>query len=735
MYEKLFYKVIPNCFNLICPSFSTDMLLWLAIGLGFSCQHQADQPSRSITTWEIYRGTEDAHQFSDLNQVNKENVHLLEPAWIFRTGDNTERAPMECNPIIIDKTMYLTSAALDLIAVNALTGKPVWRFKTAEKNSGVNRGVTYFDDGEGGRLFFAVDYKLYALHAETGLLVTSFGSDGWIDLRRDLGKDPASLSVTLTSPAAIYENLLILGSATGEGYDASPGHLRAYNVFSGELEWIFHTIPQPGQFGYDTWHWVEGENYGGTNNWGGLSIDKKKGWVYAALGSPVYDFYGANRKGANLYGNSIVALDAKTGAKQWNYQTVKHDIWDYDLPAAPTLVDLEVEGKPLHALIQPTKTGELILLDRYTGRPLLNPEEKSVPASNVPGEEAFPTQAFDQGILVVRQEFDSTTITNISPEAADYVKREMRKYRNEGMYTPPSMEGTLTMPATRGGILWGGLSYDRHNNMIYVNANEIPMILQMKKVEEAGEKGALSGYAVYMTNCASCHGSNKEGQKDSYPSLRNLEEKLSDTEIHSIIEKGKGLMPAFAQLDEAEIDALLAFLKDSTAGSEKDPPSAAKNIERYVLNGYRLFTDQDGFPANRPPWGTLNAVDLTTMTVKWKVPLGTYPELKKKGIADTGTQNFGGCVATAGGLVFIGGSADEMFRAFDAETGEVLWEYKLSAGGYAVPSVYQVDGKQYVVIAAGGGNRLGTPTGDAFYAFALPDKVLSQALDPDAEVY
>src|SRR5690606_17741550 len=313
----------------------------------------ADQPSRSITTWEIYRGTEDAHQFSDLNQVNKENVHLLEPAWIFRTGDNTERAPMECNPIIIDKTMYLTSAALDLIAVNALTGKPVWRFKTAEKNSGVNRGVTYFDDGEGGRLFFAVDYKLYALHAETGLLVTSFGSDGWIDLRRDLGKDPASLSVTLTSPAAIYENLLILGSATGEGYDASPGHLRAYNVFSGELEWIFHTIPQPGQFGYDTWHWVEGENYGGTNNWGGLSIDKKKGWVYAALGSPVYDFYGANRKGANLYGNSIVAVDGKTGAKQWNYQTVKHDIWDYDRPAAPTLVDLEVEGKPLHALIQP----------------------------------------------------------------------------------------------------------------------------------------------------------------------------------------------------------------------------------------------------------------------------------------------------------------------------------------------------------------------------------------------
>jgi quinoprotein glucose dehydrogenase len=676
---------------------------------------------QQLTTWEVYRGTADAQQFSDLDQINKDNVHLLEPAWIFHTGDNTERSPMECNPVIVGNTMYLTSASLDLIAIHAATGKPIWRFEAEDKMTGVNRGVTYFDDGVGGRIFFSVGYYLYAIHAQTGEAVPGFGSQGRIDMRENLGKDPEDLSVTLTSPAAVFEDLLILGSATGEGYDASPGHLRAYDAFSGELVWIFHTIPHEGQPGHETWEWVEGENYGGANNWGGLSIDKEKGWVYAALGSPVYDFYGANRKGANLYGNSVVALDARTGEKQWHYQTVKHDIWDYDLPAAPTLIDLEIEGSTVHALVQPTKMGELILLDRYTGRPLLNSKEKPVPASNVPGEEAFPTQAFDQGILVVRQGFDSTQLTDISPEATDYVRREMRKYRNDGMYTPPSMEGTLTMPATRGGILWGGLSYDRHNHMVYVNVNEIPMILQMKSVEEDVEEGVLSGYAVYMSNCASCHGSNKEGQKDSYPALNNLEERLGDAEILSVVQKGKGLMPAFAQLDEAEIDALLAFLKDSTAGFEKDPQPSAKTMERYVLNGYRLFTDQEGFPASRPPWGTLNAVDLSTMQVKWKVPLGSYPDLKKRGIDDTGTQNFGGCVATAGDLVFIGGSADEMFRAFDAETGEVLWEYKLSAGGYAVPSVYQVDGKQYVVIAAGGGNRLGTPTGDAFYAFALPD--------------
>ena len=336
--------------RLFCPP-TTFHLLLIAILICLSCKEQEESPLRTLNTWEVYRGTADAQQFSDLDQINKDNVHLLEPAWIFHTGDNTERSPMECNPIIVGNTMYLTSASLDLIAVHAATGKPIWRFDAEDKMTGVNRGVTYFDDGGGGRIFFSVGYYLYAIHAQTGKLVPGFGSQGRIDMRENLGKAPEDLSVTLTSPAAIYDNLLILGSATGEGYDASPGHLRAYDAFSGELVWIFHTIHQPDQFGYDTWQWVEGENYGGANNWGGLSIDKTKGWVYAALGSPVYDFYGANRKGANLYGNSIVALDARTGKKQWHYQTVKHDIWDYDLPAAPTLVDLEVEGKLVYALV------------------------------------------------------------------------------------------------------------------------------------------------------------------------------------------------------------------------------------------------------------------------------------------------------------------------------------------------------------------------------------------------
>ncbi len=700
----------------------TGLILWMSVAL-LSCEEKpVETPVHD--TWKVYRGGAGAQQFSDLDQINKENVHLLEPAWIFHTGEKTERSPMECNPIVIGNTMYITSANLDLIALDAGTGETKWRYVVDVKDraSGVNRGVTYFEDSSGGRIFFSVGYYLYAVHAGTGDLVSGFGKEGRIDMRQNLDRDSEDISVTLSSPVIVFEDLIIMGSATGEGYDASPGHIRSYNAYSGELVWIFHTIPQDGQFGYDTWKWVEGENYGGTNNWGGLSLDLDKGWVFAATGSPAYDFYGANRKGANLYGNSIIALDARTGERQWHYQTVKHDIWDYDLPAAPTLIDLPGDGGVIKALVQPTKMGELILLDRYTGRPIVNPEEIPVPRSTVPGEEAFPSQLQNQGITIVTQGFDTAKITNISSDAALFIKEELKKYKNEGMYTPPSLEGTIAMPGTRGGVLWGGLSYDHHKNMVYVNANEIPMILKLKKIEQEGLKGESLGYNLYMSNCSSCHGSNKEGLTDTYPSLQDVGNQLSDSAMVAIIQKGKGLMPAFAQLDPEQMDALVAYLKDDVLQKKRNSEAIPQQMDRYVLDGFKIFTDQEGFPANQPPWGTLNAVDLSTMSVKWRVPLGYYPELKQRGLPDTGTQNFGGCVATAGGLVFIGGSADEMFRAFDADTGEILWEYKLSAGGYAVPAVYQIDGRQYIVIAAGGGNRIGTPTGDAFYAFALPEK-------------
>ncbi|MCC5939304.1 MAG: PQQ-binding-like beta-propeller repeat protein [Lunatimonas sp.] len=693
--------------------------------IGFCCFLSACQQegSRRYDTWDTYRGTKEATQYSSLTQITRENVHLLEPAWEFHTGDNGPRTPMECNPIVVGTTMYVTSPKLDLIALHAGSGEQLWRFSSSSFNegSGVNRGVTYFDDGAEGRIFMPAGPYLFAVNAKSGELVAEFGQDGKIDLREHLGKDPARLSISLSTPGILFGELLIIGSATGEGYDASPGHIRAYHARTGELAWIFHTIPQEGEFGHETWEWVEDENYGGTNNWGGMSLDEEKGWVYVATGSPTYDFYGGNRLGENLFGNCVIALDARTGERQWHYQAVTHDLWDFDLPCAPTLVTVPMDGKQVKALVQPTKMGELILLDRYTGKPLLPVEERAVPPSYVPGERAHPTQKFNQGIRLVPQGMDSSYLTDISEEANAYARKEIKKYRNEGMYTPPSIEGTLTMPATRGGSLWGGISYDPVQNRIYANVNELAMILQLRAVTPAGAGAdeVSSGYHSYMLNCSNCHGADRKGLADAYPSLLGVAGRYSREEIKRIIRGGKGVMPAFTQFDDRQLDAMVSFVIDGEVPAGQESAQLAQ-VDKYVMSGFRLFLDEEGFPASKPPWGSLNAIDLNTLTVDWKVPLGDYPALVERGITGKGTQNFGGCVATAGGLVFVGGSADEMFRAFDAATGEVLWSYKLPAGGYAVPSVYEVGGRQYVVIAAGGANRIGTPSGDSFVAFALP---------------
>jgi quinoprotein glucose dehydrogenase len=690
--------------------------------VSFACGNKKDT---SHGEWTVYRGGKDAAQFSELDQINVKNIHLLEPAWIFNTGDGGEKTTIECNPIIIGRTMYITSPALALIALDAATGKELWRFDpfAGETAVGVNRGVTYFKDGEKETLFLPAGSYLYAVNAQTGKLQADFGNQGKIDLRENLGMDPERLSIGLSTPGIIYQDLIIIGSTTGEGYTAAPGHVRAFNAKTGEFAWIFHTIPQENQFGHDTWNWIAGENYGGANNWAGMSLDENKGWVFVSTGSAVYDFYGANRLGENLYANSIIALNASSGEKIWHYQAVHHDLWDVDLPCAPTLISIPWEGGWKEALAQPTKMGELIILDRNTGETLLSSEESPVPGSNVPGELAHPTQKLNQGIPLVTMGLDPEKLTDISPESNEFARKELAKYRNEGIYTPPSMEGTIAFPGPRGGALWGGASYDSKNNMMYLNLNEIPMILQLAKVDSEGSspQEALSGYGLYMTNCSNCHGAERQGMMGSFPALTGIENRLDKSQIIQILSKGKGVMPAFPQFTEAELEKLAAYLLEGKT-ENRSPETPKIGLDKYVLQGFRIFTDQDGFPANKAPWGTLTAVDLATFSVKWKVPLGYYPALREKGILeDTGTMNYGGCVATAGGLVFVGATADELFRAFDADSGKELWSYKLPAGGYAVPSVYEVDGKQYVVIAAGGGNRMGTPSGDAFIAFSLPD--------------
>ncbi|MDZ4708743.1 MAG: PQQ-binding-like beta-propeller repeat protein [Saprospiraceae bacterium] len=708
-----------------CPDFNYSLFKIAGLVLLCSCGNNRYE------VWDTYRGSPDALQYSSLSQIDTSNVHLLTPAWTFHTGDSGQRTTIECNPIIVGNTVYLTSPTLHLIALDATHGKELWRYKPTGKEvaSGINRGVTYWKDKGLEYIFFPAGKYMYAVNARTGSLIESFGDQGKIDLRAGLGQDTAKLSVTVTTPGILFKNILIIGSATGEGYNASPGHIRAYEAATGNLLWIFHTIPQKGEYGYETWAWIEGENYGGTNDWGGMSLDEKKGIVYVSTGSPTYDFYGANRVGANLFGNCIIALDAATGIRKWHYQAVHHDIWDYDLPCAPTLADIHWQGKDREVLLQPTKMGELLVLDRNTGEALLPSVEKPVPPSDIPGEQAFATQPYNQGILLTGQGWDTTDLTTLSDSARNYLKQQTRQYRAQGMYDPPSLNGTIGRPGTRGGMLWGGISFDPQSQTAFANCNDFPMIYQLEKVpSEAGDdlqhEGASRGQIVYALNCSNCHGADRKGATEAVPSLMGLSKRYSKEGLSKIITQGKGLMPAHTQFSSPDLNAMVTYLMNepdssATGKTERVQMNHKLPLEKYVLKSYKIFTDQEGFPASAPPWGTLNAVDMKTGQLKWQVPLGYYPKLKDRGFPNTGTQNFGGCVSTAGGLVFIGATADEMFRAFNVRNGAELWSYKLSAGGYATPSVYQVKGKQYVIIAAGGGNRNGTASADVYMAFAL----------------
>lgn len=675
--------------------------------------------------WAIYRGDKKSNQFAELAQINASNVHKLQPVWEYHTGDPNGPS-MYSNPIIVDGLMYFTTPRLDAIALDAVTGREVWKFVSSDHEPGGrifrgrSRGVTYWEGKEGKRIFHFVNNRVYALDARTGSLLSSFGKKGFIDLRHNLGVDSANASIEVTTPGIVYRNFLIVTSRVPEEYNSTPGDVRAYDAVTGEFKWIFHTIPRQGEFGHDTWEWVKGESYGGANPWGGFSVDEQRGWVFFATGSPANDFYGGFRKGTNLFGNCVIALDARTGERKWHYQTVHHDIWDYDNPPAPILVTLQIDGARRDAVVQLTKMGFTFVLDRETGKPLFPVAEIPVPPSKIPGEEAWPTQPFP--LLpppLVRLSVAEADLTSVTPESRASALAQFRKYETGFIYTPPSTEGMITMPSHQGGVEWGGASFDPYSGVLYVNANEAPSINTLKMFYDAGEdnvSSAQAGALLYRKNCTSCHGLEKQGSPPVYPSLVNIQK--GDDELRSILRQGKGIMPAFPLFSSREIDALVAFLRSNEKIIASD---SAGSLIRYSVE-IPFFVDPYGAPAISPPWGTLNAIDLNMGTILWKVPLGEYPELVAKGIRNTGAKNFGGPVATAGGVIFIGATPDEKIRAFDSHSGQVLWEYKLPAGAYATPSVYVMGGRQYVVVAAGGGGKNGTKYGDSIIAFALPEE-------------
>jgi quinoprotein glucose dehydrogenase len=589
-------------------------------------------------------------RYSDLAQINRENVARLKPAWTYHTNELESRVgkTIECTPLIVDGVMYLTTAYLRVVALDAATGTELWQFDPLKDHpfeheptsGGVNRGCAYWSDGQpdGERriLHGTSDGRLFSLDAKTGKLDPQFGDGGVRNLRDELDSKVAALGYGPTSAPAIWKDTVVVGVSCGEGPGiAAPGDILAFDVHTGKQLWRFRTVPGPGEFGHETWQGDSWQDRGGANAWGGLTVDVERGLIFAGTGSAAFDFYGGDRRGENLFGNCTIALDAATGERRWHYQTLRHDLWDHDLPVYPNLVTVTHDGQKIDAVAQVTKTGYVFLFNRETGEPLFDVIEQSVPTSDVPGEQAWPTQPIPvKPPPFAVQSFDETNVTNIGAANRASVLAELKKIRSGPAFNPPSLQGTVVIPGFHGGANWSGACFDPTTGLLYVNSNNVPNVI-------------------------------------------------------TLVEANGDATPRYGEFNHT---------------------------------GYNQLLDHEGYPGIKPPWGQLTAINLNAGEFAWQVPLGEHPELTARGVPQTGTETFGGSIVTAGGLVFIAGTKDERIRAFDKQTGEVLWEHPLPAGGYAAPATYMVDGRQYLVIAAGGAGKLRTKAGDAFVAFALDER-------------
>lgn len=725
-------------------------LVYLLIVLVFfGCAEIEDRTHAEVEnyrTWSHYGGDPGFRHYSALNDIDTTNVGLLEPVWTYHAGgaDTANHSQMQCNPILVGDLLVGVNPQMNLFAINPGTGQEAWVFNPRDasldaqgsvyKHIMINsRGVASWTDSLGkSRIFFTAGSRTYAINARTGAKIDSFGQNGFIDLHHGLGRNVDDHFIVSTSPGIVFEDLLIMGTRVNESLPSAPGHIRAYDVRTGEQRWIFRTIPGPMDEGYDTWGNKSAWQYtGGANVWSGFSLDPERGLVFCSTGSAAYDFYGANRPGDNLFANCVLALDALTGERRWHFQTVHHDLWDKDHPTPPVLVTVNKDGRDIEAVAQATKNGHLFVFERETGQPVFPIEEVPVPTEGaLPGEVPSATQPVPT--LPAPFARQSVTREDINPylTAGDRAKvlADMERARMGNPFLPPNEQPLVLLPGFDGGAEWGGPAFDPASGILYVNSNNMAWYIEMQQNKwtlPERETWAQAGERLYGKYCQSCHGSDRAGTGNN-PSLINIGERYDRTSFGELVRGGRRMMPAFGHLEEEELSAVASFLLDLREAGKREfsirplSPDEDPYYLAYKLKGYTKFLAPDGKPAISPPWGTLTAIDLNTGRHQWQIPLGEYADYKARGIPPTGTENYGGPVVTAGGLVFIAATSDAKFRAFHKLTGELLWEADLPAAGFATPSVYEYRGKQYFVIACGGG-KLNTRAGDAYVAFGIPE--------------